>query len=656
MRARAAMVAAGLLVGALPLTPASADPRCTIELDRQTRGTAAVSALGAHLPTAARAAGLNAALLERTLKTDPTLWLDECARPFYVEPADPSPDAASTDPAAVEDALTLHSRPDSALTLYLDFDGHDAAGTVWSANYGGDFTAEAYSIDSDPGFNATELARIAGVWQRVAEDYAPFDVDVTTEDPGPAAITRSSVADNEYGTRVVISPTNTIYSSCSCGGVAYIGVFDTTSSHAYMQPAWVFTRGVGTGSKNIAEAASHEAGHNLGLLHDGNSTSAYYSGHGVWAPIMGVGYYKPLSQWSRGDYTGANNHEDDLAVISSNGPAPVTDDIGDTRAAASSIHPGSTTGEISSRGDVDWFRFTASGATTVTVDPLNPGGNLDVALGIYGDDGAELRLVDPLSTYVSSDSATGLAAATTLTVPAGTYLAKVDGVGAGTVSATDYSDYGSLGRYTLTLATTTPLLVLGTPPEGTVDQPYTAQMSASGGTAPYSWALESGDLPDGLTLSTQGSLEGIPTTAGAYPLAIRVTDAAAQSATAQMVVRVAALPEVPEDGVPPAPPASTPAPPPTVPTPTTVPASRIRITTKRLPRATKGKVYRKRLTAAGEGTLTWTADKVPGGLRLRADGVLRGIPRRSGTHVVRISVQDTVGHTARATWRLRIRQ
>jgi hypothetical protein len=656
MRARAAMVAAGLLVGALPLTPASADPRCTIELDRPTRGTAAVSTLGAHLPTAARAAGLNAALLERTLKTDPTLWLDECARPFYVEPADPSPDAASTDPAAVEDALTLHSRPDSALTLYLDFDGHDAAGTVWSANYGGDFTAEAYSIDSDPGFNATELARIAGVWQRVAEDYAPFDVDVTTEDPGPAAITRSSVADNEYGTRVVISPTNTIYSSCSCGGVAYIGVFDTTSSHAYMQPAWVFTRGVGTGSKNIAEAASHEAGHNLGLGHDGSPSSSYYSGHGVWAPIMGVGYYKPLSQWSRGDYTGANNHEDDLAVISSNGPAPVTDDIGDTRATASSIHPGSTTDEISSRGDIDWFRFTASGSTTVTVDPLNPGGNLDVALGIYGDDGAELRLVDPLSTYVSSDSATGLAAATTLTVPAGTYLAKVDGVGAGTVSATGYSDYGSLGRYTLTLATTTPLLVLGTPPEGTVDQPYTAQMSASGGTAPYSWALESGDLPDGLTLSTQGSLEGIPTTAGAYPLAIRVTDAAAQSATAQMVVRVAALPEVPEDGVPPAPPASTPAPPPTVPTPTTVPASRIRITTKRLPRATKGKVYRKRLTAAGEGTLTWTADKVPGGLRLRADGVLRGIPRRSGTHVVRISVQDTVGHTARATWRLRIRQ
>ncbi len=656
MRARAAVVAAGLLVGALPLTPASADPRCNIALEQSTRGTAAVSALGADLPDAARAAGLTAAILERTLKTDPTLWLDECARPFYVEPADPAPDAVSTDPATVEAALSLHSRPGSTLTLYLDFDGHDAAGTVWSANYGGDFIAEAYSIDSDPGFNATELARIAGVWQRVAEDYAPFDVDVTTEDPGPAAITRSSVSDTEYGTRVVISPTNTIYSSCNCGGVAYIGVFDTTSSHAYMQPAWVFTRGVGTGSKNIAEAASHEAGHNLGLGHDGSSSSSYYSGHGVWAPIMGVGYYKPLSQWSRGEYTGANNTQDDLAVISSNGPAPVTDDVGDTRGSASIILPGSTTGEISSRGDVDWFRFTASGSTTVTVDPLNPGGNLDVALGIYGEDGAELLLVDPLSTYVSSDSATGLAASTTLTVPPGTYLAKVDGVGAGSVSGTGYSDYGSLGRYTLTLATTTPLLVVDAPPEGTVGQPYAAQMSASGGTAPYSWALESGDLPDGLTLSTLGTLEGTPTTAGAYPLVIRVTDAAAQSASAQTVVRVAASPEVPGDEIPPAPPASTPATPPTVPLPTTLPDAQIRITTKRLPRATKGKVYRKRLTAAGVGALTWTAVTVPRGLRVRADGVLRGVPRRPGTHAVRISVRDAVGHTTRATWRLRVRQ
>ena len=63
--------------------------------------------------------------------------------------------------------------------------------------------------------------------------------------------------------------------------------------------------------KYVAEAASHEAGHNMGLSHDGTSTAAYYGGQGSgatgWAPIMGVGYYKNLSQWSKGEYALANN-------------------------------------------------------------------------------------------------------------------------------------------------------------------------------------------------------------------------------------------------------------------------------------------------------------------------------------------------------------
>ena len=47
--------------------------------------------------------------------------------------------------------------------------------------------------------------------------------------------------------------------------------------------------------KYIVEAASHEAEHDLGLSHDGTSTTGYYPGQGSgavgWAPIMGVGYY-----------------------------------------------------------------------------------------------------------------------------------------------------------------------------------------------------------------------------------------------------------------------------------------------------------------------------------------------------------------------------
>src|SRR3712207_7865967 len=51
-------------------------------------------------------------------------------------------------------------------------------------------------------------------------------------------------------------------------------------------------------AKYTAEAVSHEVGHNLGLHHDGTAAEGYYGGHNAWAPIMGVGYSRPISQRS----------------------------------------------------------------------------------------------------------------------------------------------------------------------------------------------------------------------------------------------------------------------------------------------------------------------------------------------------------------------
>ena len=63
--------------------------------------------------------------------------------------------------------------------------------------------------------------------------------------------------------------------------------------------ALVFCDHPGAGNeKYVAEAISHEAGHNMGLHHDGTSTTGHYQGHGSgvtgWAPIMGVGGYQYL--------------------------------------------------------------------------------------------------------------------------------------------------------------------------------------------------------------------------------------------------------------------------------------------------------------------------------------------------------------------------
>ena len=80
------------------------------------------------------------------------------------------------------------------------------------------------------GFTDAELLQIQDIYQRVAEDYAPFDVDVTTEEPPAARLDRANAGDSVYGTRALISPgstsaANTICNN-QCGGVAFIGVFN----------------------------------------------------------------------------------------------------------------------------------------------------------------------------------------------------------------------------------------------------------------------------------------------------------------------------------------------------------------------------------------------------------------------------------------------
>ena len=100
------------------------------------------------------------------------------------------------------------------------------------------------------------------------------NVAVTTERPASfnnrtamALITRKTDANG------AANPYN------SGGGVAYVNVFGSTS-YARYRPAWIYHDNLSHGESYIAEAASHEIGHNLGLSHDGTSSSEYYGGHG----------------------------------------------------------------------------------------------------------------------------------------------------------------------------------------------------------------------------------------------------------------------------------------------------------------------------------------------------------------------------------------
>jgi hypothetical protein len=426
-------------------------------------GSAALAKVQSRLTEVAAHNGIPTDQLQRILATDKTSWLDADSRLFFREPTltptqkseEASPRWAKTAVAAATGpAFELHSKPGSNRVLYLDFDGHTITGTAWNAAKSIDpVNVSAYDTDGNPAvFSTAEQDVVHDVWARVAEDYATFDVDVTTQEPAQSAIDRSGASDQQYGTRVLIDPDTWYQSGCGCGGVAYVGVYDSTSQHDYYQPALVFTKGVGTGAKNLAEAASHEAGHNVGLSHDGTSTVGYYQGHGSWAPIMGVGYYRGISQWSKGEYADANNKEDDYAVVGTHGLALRADEAGDTTGAAAALTVGTpVSGIIAAETDTDVYRVdvSAAGNYTANAGAAPIGGDLDIKLDLLNSSGAVVASADPASGQSDAGTPTGLGASVSTTLQPGTYYLRIDNVGYGDPLNTGYSTYGSRGAYTL---------------------------------------------------------------------------------------------------------------------------------------------------------------------------------------------------------------
>jgi hypothetical protein len=462
-RKAAAVTALTLTALALSMTTVTAARSSDHEpiIARNVHGPAAVKALGNHLDTVARRYDKTPLQLTRLLRTDHTVWADRTGALHVKEPLPteaPAPTVAEGPYYSNSQTFTLHSNKAASRKIFLDFDGGPVAGTSWNAQYGVPTTSQPpFDLNGSPGtWSQAELDAIQSIFQRVSEDYRPFDVDVTTQDPGAAALERSSASDTAYGTRALITPsTDAANRMCSsnCGGIAYIGIFGDVGN-TYYQPAWVFSHLLSNGTKYIAEAISHEVGHNIGLNHDGTSSLSYYAGHRNWAPIMGVGYYEPLVQWSMGEYPDANNHEDDFAVAQNNGLPLKVDDVGSTFASAKALGAATTSGgNIERRTDQDFFSFTRScaGSVTINANPFVVSPNLDIQLRLTNSARTILTTVDAVSGRASEDVASGLNASITRTLTAGTYFLRVVGVGV-PPGTTGYTDYGSLGKYTLAIS------------------------------------------------------------------------------------------------------------------------------------------------------------------------------------------------------------
>ncbi len=469
---------------------AAGEPRERV-LPNQMRGRAALTRLGDRLSRVAARNDLSPAGLKRLLTEDRTAWLSVEGQVFYQEEAPEQVDGAASGPTAgatltpaysTSKTFALHSNPGAERTIFLDFDGATVSGTRWNTGNGGNIengTHIGWDSDGAPAtFNTSEHAWIQEVWREVAESYAPMNVDVTTQDPGQAAWTRTSSGDTKYGTRVLVTSSQTAQAqACSgCLGVAWLGTFDMVDPGAEYQPAWVFATNRNFAPMIVAQAASHEAGHNLGLSHDGRNQEPYYAGTQAWGPIMGSSMTRAVSQFSIGEYAGANQTQDDFAMMRANGLPLRTDDHGNTTGAATqlgALPSYAVNGIISTRTDQDVLALTLQCTTDLTVTATGIGAQtaLDLSLAVLDGTGRNVGSHSPVSAFSGSPPVSnGMNATVTVRAATGTYYVVVDGVGNGSPSAAGWSDYGSLGQFRVA-STGCPDATGATPPPDTTPAP-----------------------------------------------------------------------------------------------------------------------------------------------------------------------------------------
>ena len=211
----------------------------------------------------------------------------------------------------------------------------------------------------------------------------------------------------------------------------------------------------------------------------------------------------------------------------------------------------------------------------------------------------------PLPTGLTLNAAGSITGIATM---AGNYLL--------TMTVTDSATPSATASLLLSLTVSTQLIVTtSTLPNAPVGMPYAQPLTATGGTAPYSWTLCSGTLPDGITLDPSGVLSGSPNSMGTAALVVTVTDATGAQATASLGLAVPSL----------------------------------RIATTNLPAALLNTVYSATLSVSGgQGPFTFSlsAGTLPSGITLTTAGALTGTPLVAGDFTIVVTVIDATRATA----------
>lgn len=198
-----------------------------------------------------------------------------------------------------------------------------------------------------------------------------------------------------------------------------------------------------------------------------------------------------------------------------------------------------------------------------------------------------------------------------------------------TVTAADTNSYTGARAYTLTVVAATVVVSPTTLPDAQTRIAYSQSVTASGGVAPYSYAVSVGALPVGLTLSPSGILSGSTTTAGSFSFTVRATDSATGSgpySAQQSYTLIVGAPSISLS-------------------PATVSAG------------TAGVAFSQTLTASsGTGPYAYvvTAGTLPAGISLSSAGVLSGTPTVAGSFTFTATATDANGNTGARSYTLTI--
>mgnify|MGYP003583199126 CR=1 FL=1 len=200
-----------------------------------------------------------------------------------------------------------------------------------------------------------------------------------------------------------------------------------------------------------------------------------------------------------------------------------------------------------------------------------------------------------------------------------------------TYTATDAFSTSAPAAVNVNIAAATVTLAAATLPNATGGSSYRQAVVASGGAAPYSYAVTQGALPAGVTLSPLGELSGTPTVAGSFSFQVTATDSSTGTGPfsgAQGYTLV-------------------------------VDAPAIALTPATLPAAANAVAYSQALSASG-GTAPYryavVSGTLPTGMDLSSAGTLSGTPSLAGAQTFTVEARDTHGFVGTQAYTLAVSQ